>query len=235
MKRYGLVLPGLLVLLLTTACAAPAVALQPESQAETGGASTGVTVAGTSSETVDVVAGDGDATTSAPAAASSYTLQPGMSPRSTRGHVWAEPLIDGDSVTIPLGVASMDDHLHFEVPDGDSNDRFVAYFVEGQFVVRADYCPACGSERIEWGGSRVVCRSCDAKFDAVTGEGDGEDGFPAGAVPYTIGDDSITLSLAELATAHVRTVDGEATLFEEPIVVEDDDDGDTSWPRCCTR
>ncbi len=241
MKRYGLMLPTLLLVLLTTACAMPAAALQQEPQVDVGGASADESGVAASPEVGYPAADDGnsmkvvEAATSAAAAASFYALQPGLSSRSTRGHVWAEPIIDGDSVTVSLSVASLDDHVHFELPDGDAVVGFVAYFVDGQFLVRAEYCPACGSDKIEWGGSLVVCRSCGSTFDAVTGEGDGEKDFPSGSIPYSIDGNSITLSLSDLTTAHARTVDGEATLLEVPIVVEDEDDGDTSWPRCCRR
>jgi hypothetical protein len=73
-------------------------------------------------------------------------------------------------------------------------------------------------------------------FDAVTGESqEGTANFPSGTVPCTIDDDLVTMSLNDLLTAHARTVDGEATLFEEPIVLEvvEEDDGDR--PPCCSR
>jgi hypothetical protein len=39
--------------------------------------------------------------------------------------------------------------------------------------------------------------------------------------------------LGDLVEAYARTASGEETLFEVPEVVEDEDRGDRSWPRCC--
>jgi hypothetical protein len=142
-KHKGWIAPAVLALALTVACAAPATELQA-------GSPTTEPVAETGSP--DVAA---DSTVSAgtpvaaPATPPPDVSVPGMSTKSTRGHVWAEPVIDGDVVSITLAVASLADHVHFEVPDGTRLDRFIGYFSEGQFCVRADFCPLCGSERIE--------------------------------------------------------------------------------------
>lgn len=229
-KHLTWIAPALLALALTVACAAPGAAQQ------TGPSATEPASASSSPDTADAPPVSSGTTVAASATLRVDIPVPGMSAKSTRGHVWAEPSIDGDDVAILLAVASLGDHVHFEVPDGGKTDRFVGYFSDGEFCVRADFCPLCGAERIESGWSLLVCRSCGTTFDSATGESEGGSAnFPSGTVPCTVDGDRIVMSLADLLEAHARTVAGEETLFEEPEVVEDDDDGDTSWPRCCTR
>jgi len=229
MRVYGLVLPALLVLLLTAACAAPAAALPEELPA-------GETEVPSGNPVNAAPSGAGDVVPPAPEAAPFYALNPGLSERSTRGHVWAEPVIEGDSVSISLQVARLDDHVSFEIPSADDSLVFLGYFADGEFFVRAAVCPSCGEERIEWGGSLLVCRACGAMFDAVTGEADeNARSYPAGDMPCAIGADSITMLTADLEESYERTAAGEATLFAQLEVPEGDDRGDRSWPRCCTR
>lgn len=162
-------------------------------------------------------------------------LPDGVSSRTTRGHVWAEPVFSGDEVTVLRSVAEMGDHLHFEVPGEAGGLEFISYLFDDEFFVRAAACPNCGEERIEWGGTLLVCRACSTTFDRVTGEASGGGrGYPQGAVPYVVEGDSITMSLDDLVVAYSRTRTGEETLFPVDVVVEDEDRGDRSWPRCCT-
>ena len=228
-RKYIFTAAALLLLTAATACAAPQTELSPAVGTE-GGAS--------NADVPAVEPQDGTAATAALTSGpvSTGALLPGMSAKSTRGHVWAEPVIEEDEVAIALAVATSGDHVHFEVPDGDRVVGFIGYFCDDEFCVRANFCPLCGAERIESGWSLLVCRSCGVTFDTFTGESEGGTAnFPSGTVPYTVDGDRITMSLAHLLEAHARTVAGEDTLFEEPEVVEDEDDGDTSWPRCCRR
>jgi len=229
-KDFRWIAPALLALALTAACAAPAAAPQlPASTAEPsqGAGNTGAAGGSPASAGTPVAA---------PAPPPIDVSVPGMSLKSTRGHVWAEPVIDGDEVAIVLAVATLGDHVHFEVTDGETVDGFIGYFCEGEFCVRADVCPLCGAERIESGGSVLVCRSCGVIFDLVTGESEeGTANFPSGTVPCTIDGDFIKMSLDDLVVAHARTVAGEATLFEEPVVLEAAEDDDSDRPACCTR
>ncbi len=224
-RKYVFTAAALLLLIATAACAAPPPPVGTEGEAS-------------SADVPAVEPPDGAAATAALTSgpASAGALLPGMSAKSTRGHVWAEPFMDGDDVAITLAVATLGDHVHFEVPDGERVVGFIGYFCDDEFCVRADFCPLCHAERIESGWSLLVCRSCGVTFDTFTGESEGGTAnFPSGTVPYTVDGDRITMSLAHLLEAHARTVAGEDTLFEEPEVVEDEDDGDTSWPRCCRR
>ena len=228
-RRYVFTAAALLVLIATASCAAPQTEPPPAVGTE-GGAS--------NADVPAVEPPDGAAATAALTSGpvSTGALLPGMSAKSTRGHVWAEPVIDGDKVAIALAVATFGDHVHFEVPDDEKVDGFIGYFCDDEFCVRANFCPLCHAERIESGWSLLVCRSCGVTFDTFTGESEGGTAnFPYGTVPYTVDGDRIAMSLADLLEAHARTVAGEDTLFEEPEVVEDEDDGDTSWPRCCRR
>lgn len=228
-RRYVVMVPLLLVSTFVAACSGSATAtdqgLPTIEPADSGLVST---------QSMDEVEGatvESSGTPSDPAVEEGII---GLSARTTRGHVWAEPAIDGDRVAMPLPIATLGDHFHFEVTEGDNTIGFLGYFTEGSLFVRASHCPNCGAEHVEWGGSLVACRSCGAKFDAVTGEGEeGARSYPAGTIPCAVGDGFITMSLSDLVEAHARTVAGEVTLFELPEQVEDEDRGDTSWPRCC--
>lgn len=178
-------------------------------------------------------AGD-DAVPAAMAEAPTADGVPGLSSRTTRGHVWADPTIAGDEVRLSAQVAALGDHVHLEVPGATGVLGFIGYFSGADFLLRATVCPNCGAERVEWGVSLVVCRACGTTFDLVTGEAsqDGR-GYPRGSIPYSLNGDYLVFSLAELAMAHARTSSGEETILPLPEVIEDDDRGDRSWPRCC--
>jgi len=172
---------------------------------------------------------------SASAAPEGEPLPDGVSSRTTRGHVWAEPVFSGGKVTMLWSVVGLGDHLHFEVPGDEGALEFISYLFEEEFFVRAAVCPNCGDERVEWGGTLLACRACATTFDRVTGEAsDGGRGYPQGSVPYEAEGDLITMSLDELLLAYARTGAGEETLLPVDVVVEDEDRGDRSWPRCCT-
>ncbi|TFH35636.1 MAG: hypothetical protein E4G93_03450 [Dehalococcoidia bacterium] len=223
-------LSALLLLTLSVACSAPGTGSEQESPTA---APAGTGFVRTESVDEGQAVAIPAAQASSDAAIEEGTI--GLSAKTTRGHVWAEPAIDGDEVALLLPVVTLGDHVHFEMVGGDAPVGFVGYFSDGSFFARASVCPSCGAERVEWGGSLVVCRSCEAKFDAVTGAVEaGARGYPEGVVPCGLGDGFITMSLSDLVEAHARTVAGEATLFELPEPVEDEDRGDRSWPRCCT-
>lgn len=159
--------------------------------------------------------------------------QTGVSSRTTPGHVWAEPIIDGGTVTISRTVARMGDHVHFEVPDGDTFASFIGYFVGPAFLVRPCICPTCGDEGVDWGASELTCQSCAAAYDTVTGTSrQGGVCYPAGLIPSRIAVDSITMLQNDLLLAYQRTVAREATMFER-ATVPGTDGGDGSLPACC--
>lgn len=226
--RSGWVLTGLLVLVLSAGCAAPATPVQAEPPAEAPDDADAANPAPSHA----AEAGGDTIEVSVPAAGEPLT--DGLSPRTTRGHIWAEPVIDGDTVWILHSVATLGDHVNLEVPSTSGVAGFIGYFANDEFYLRATACPNCGAERIEWGGSLVVCRSCSTTFDLVTGEASGEGrAYPLGMVPYNLEGDTIAMSLGDLVEAYARTASGGETLFEVPEVVEDEDRGDRSWPRCC--
>jgi len=226
--RSGWVLTGLLFLVLSAGCAAPATPVQAEPPAE---APDDADAANPASPQTLETAGD-SVVVATPA--SGQPLTAGLSSRTTRGHIWAEPVIDGDTVWILHSVATLGDHVNLEVPSTSGVAGFIGYFANDEFYLRATACPNCGAERIEWGGSLVVCRSCSTTFDLVTGEASGEGrAYPLGMVPYNLEGDTIAMSLGDLVEAYAHTASGEETLFEVPEVVEDEDRGDRSWPRCC--
>jgi hypothetical protein len=137
------------------------------------------------------------------------------SPRSTPGHVWAEPFIDADMVKILQSVAAESDHVHFEVPTDDGPAGFIGYFLDKSFVVRANVCPVCVSRDMDWEASTIVCGSCGTVFDAVSGiEKYGGPRFPKGLVPNTKSAGIITMSLVDLQSAFERSVSRESELLE---------------------
>jgi hypothetical protein len=207
MMKIGLVGAVLLLVVLSVACAAP-----------------------------------GDVAEALPAAdlyAPEETEEPApASPSGWVAHAWVEPDVDGDAVTIPLDVVLNAGHVHFSLPVEDETLDYLGYMLDGSFYVRATVCPSCGSQGLSYGGNALVCHSCSTVFDLVTGEADDEESvdFPQGLLPYDVADALIRMSFAELVQSYERTAAGEDTLFE--VVVEtppDDEEEDTSWPRCCGR
>ena len=143
----------------------------------------------------------------------------GVSSRSTPGHTWAEPVIDGGTVSIPLAVATMGDHVHFEVPGTSGPIQFVAYKLNLLFHIRACVCPNCGGTDIDVSAGKLSCPSCGEAFDLQTGGAtSGGQGYPAGAIPVAISDDCLKSPLHSLTVAYERTASGEETLFEGPAV-----------------
>jgi len=143
----------------------------------------------------------------------------GVSSRSTPGHPWAEPVIDGGTVSIPLDVATMGDHVHFEVPGESGPIQFVAYKLNLLFHIRACVCPNCGGTDIDFSSGKLSCPSCGETFDAQTGSASsGGQGYPAGVIPVAISDDCLKSPLHSLTVAYERTASGEESLFEGPAV-----------------
>jgi len=141
----------------------------------------------------------------------------GLSSRSTPDHIWAEPVIDGGAVTIPLAVATMGDHFHFEVPGASGPMGFIAYQVDGEFHIRAAHCPGCGARNIDYVAGVLACPDCGATFSLATGAGIGVDwGYPEGSIPASVSDGFLTSLLHSLTVAYDRTVSGEETLYRGP-------------------
>jgi len=137
------------------------------------------------------------------------------SPRSTPGHIWAEPYIDDGAVRILQSVAGEGDHVHFEVPADGGTADFIGFFIDKSFVVRANVCPVCRARDMDWEANMLACGSCGTVFDAVSGiEKYGGPRFPKGLVPNTKSSGIITMSLADLQSAFARSVAGESFLLE---------------------
>ncbi len=196
-KRFHFMLLALSLLALTTACSAADAAVQPAPPDTTPEA-----------PRTDP---DPSLTPPAPTAPNDDTLdQEGLSPRTTPGHVWAEPIIEGDTVTILLSVARMADHVHFEVPTDGDPASFVGYFVGNAFLVRPCVCPTCGAETVDWESGALACGTCPAMYDAVSGAGvGGAISYPSGLISNRIALDTISMSRLDLIAAYERTVAGE--------------------------
>ena len=224
MTRLGLVSAVLLLLGLGVACVSPGdTAKAPAGTQET---DVGGVVAGDVLPAADLYE-PGEAEEPAPAAQSGWVA-----------HAWVEPDVNGDVVTIPLDVVQNAGHVHFSLPVEEEALDYLGYMLDGSFYVRATVCPSCGSQGLSHGGTTLVCHSCSTMFDLLTGDADDEESasFPQGMLPYGVAGNMISISFSELVESYERTAAGEDTLFE--VVVEtppDDEDDDTSWPRCCGR
>jgi len=140
---------------------------------------------------------------------------PGQSLKSTPGNIWAETLIEGNLVTISREVATMEDHVHFEVPANGGTAAFLGYFIEGRFYAQAVFCPNCGATSIAWAEDALSCGECGATFELISGQGrDGALDYPSGRISHAIVGNTITMPLDDLIEAYSRTASGEDTLFE---------------------
>ena len=141
----------------------------------------------------------------------------GLSSRTSPDHTWAEPVIDGGAIIIPLAVATMGDHFHFEVPGASGPMGFIAYQVDGQFHIRAAHCPGCGGKDIDYVAGVLACPTCGATFALETGAGIGVDwGYPVGSIPVSVSGEHLRSILHSLTVAYERTVSGEDTLYRGP-------------------
>jgi hypothetical protein len=141
----------------------------------------------------------------------------GLSSRTTPDHIWAEPVIDGGAVSIPLAVTTMGDHFHFEVPGPSGPMGFIAYQVDGAFHIRAAHCPGCGGKDIDYVAGVLACPDCGSTFSPSTGAGLGVNwGYPEGSIPASVSDGFLTSLRHSLTVAYDRTVSGEETLYKGP-------------------
>jgi nitrite reductase/ring-hydroxylating ferredoxin subunit len=143
----------------------------------------------------------------------------GLSSRSTPDHIWAEPVIDGGAVSIPLPIATMSDHFHFEVPGSSGPMEFIAYQLNGLFHIRATHCPGCGGKDIDYVAGVLACPNCGATFDLETGAGlIGSKSYPSGSIPAFVYEEHVWSLLHSLSVAYERTASGEETLYLGPSV-----------------
>jgi hypothetical protein len=202
------------LLVLTAACSSPVTAGEP-------------TAAPRVTEVPNVGAPSGS-TNPNEVAASPSDDQPhvGISTKTIDGHIWAEPIISGETIGILRSVASMEDHVHFEVPGENAPLAFVGYFVGPAFLAKPCICPSCGDEGVDWSAGALSCQSCPAVYDAVSGSAkEGGICYPAGLIPNRILGDTIVMTLNDLVTAYERVVAGEGALAP--------DGGDGQVPSCC--
>jgi len=137
-----------------------------------------------------------------------------VSPKSTPGHIWAEPYIGDGAVKILQSVAMEGDHVHFEVPGDAGPIGFFGYFVSKSFLIRPAVCPNCGSLDVDYEAGTIKCGSCPATYEAVTGIAtNGGPNYPKGWIPNTISYGVITMSLADLQEAFARSLAGESTIL----------------------
>ena len=130
---------------------------------------------------------------------------------------WIEPQVVGEIVSIPISAIENYTITHFDFRAQDNDMTFMAYDLNGEIYVRADICPPCHSIGFSLEQGTLVCDTCGTVFDAETGAGikGACVGYPKAAVPYEIGNSSITMQATDLAAAYQDTVNatqsGEAT------------------------
>jgi len=137
--------------------------------------------------------------------------------RTSPTDIWAQPVITGGTVSIPLTDPELGEYYHFELPAAAGSMEFIAYTLGGQLYVRASLCPSCGGTHVDYGADGLVCPVCDARFELQTGMAlAGNQGYPAGAIPVSSRGSYVTSPLHSLTVAYQRTASGEATLYKLP-------------------
>lgn len=157
----------------------------------------------------------------------------------TTGPVPATPLIvshQGDEISIPLSAVAEVLNAEFGIGVDERSLDFMAYLFDGQLYVRASACPPCASLAYTLDGDVLLCRACDSRYDAVTGEG--IDGacvdYPKASVPYRVVGDRVVMRVADLTRAWDETVlEGTAPLPEPTFLVVEEPAEPASRPSCC--
>ena len=216
LRLHHITLLALPLLALTTACSSSVTAGEPEPTAPRVTEVPGLDSSSTGDGANTILAPTGDAQS-----------QSGVSQRTTAGHIWAEPVVSGDTVTIPRTVARMGDHVHFELVEQGTPLSFVGYFVGPAFLVRPCICPTCGDEAVDFLSGALDCQSCLVTYDAVMGTAsEGGVCYPSGLIPNRIAGDTVFFSRNDLLVAYARVVAGEGATQATDGVSD-------SVPSCC--
>ncbi|MFC1965255.1 Fe-S-containing protein, partial [Chloroflexota bacterium] len=94
-------------------------------------------------------------------------------------------------------------NTHFGIETDAGKMNYMAYLLDDQIHVRANICPPCRSIGFTLQKDILVCDRCKTTFEA--GTGNGIQGacvdYPKAAVSYSIIDDKIEMSVADLKAA----------------------------------
>jgi len=122
---------------------------------------------------------------------------------------WIEPLVAGDTVSIPVSEVEKDGNIHFNVKTQGEDMNFMAYVLDGDTHVRANVCPPCRSIGFSLDQHILVCDRCATTFNAQTGEG--IEGacvdYPKASVSYETQEGNIVMNIANLIAAYQDTVE----------------------------
>jgi len=218
-----MVLGGLAMLLSLAACAAPAeaVAISPDN------------APAAAVETIP-----GVAVASPPAPVAPVEKPALLATPAITGPVPATPLVvsnNGEVVTIPLSAVADVVNTEFSIAVNDRSLDFMAYVLDGELFVRASACPPCSYLAYTLDDGKLLCEACDARFDALTGEG--IDGacvdYPKAAVAYEVSGDLVTMKVADLVRAWDETeAEGDGPVVA-PIIVAEEPETEAPRPSCC--
>jgi nitrite reductase/ring-hydroxylating ferredoxin subunit len=121
---------------------------------------------------------------------------------------WITPVVEGDTVALPVSELEKDIIIHFAFDAGSGKMPFMAYLFEGKTFVRADICPPCRSYNFSVEKDVLICDTCGTRFKTATG--DGISGacvnYPKAAVAYEVKDKNVVLKTDALKTAYQNTL-----------------------------
>lgn len=120
---------------------------------------------------------------------------------------WIDASVEGNTVSIPVGLLEDGKIVNFRVTYQDTNMAFMAYQLGGQIYVRTALCPPCRSESFSLDGDVLDCDTCHTRFSATTGEGlkGACRAYPKAEVQYTVAGDKLAMDITDLVTAYQDT------------------------------
>jgi nitrite reductase/ring-hydroxylating ferredoxin subunit len=120
---------------------------------------------------------------------------------------WIDASVEGNSVSIPVGLVENGKIVNFRVTYQGANMAFMAYQLGEQIYVRTALCPPCRSESFSLDGDVLDCDTCHTRFSATTGDGlkGACRAYPKAEAQYTVAGDKLTMDITDLVTAYQDT------------------------------
>ena len=121
---------------------------------------------------------------------------------------WIEAQVSDNTVTIPVQAIDENTNTHFKLNTAEGEIAVMAYRLGDDIIVRSNVCPPCGSIGFTLDESTLVCDACRTTFDAGTGSGiqGACVDYPKENIPYTEEGGNIVMSMDDILTAHMNTV-----------------------------